>query len=140
MIKKVFSIIGFLTVSFLLLAASLSCSTEKITASLGQEFTLYVGKTVNIGAEDLSIMFVEVDGDSRCPTGVQCVWAGEAKCRMSVKYQGSSSELVFTQLGGNTGTQNLFNQYKVSFKLEPYPEYGKQIDKSDYRMVMTVTK
>ena len=138
MIKRIFPVIGLLTVVLLLSAAGFSCSAD--TASPGQEFTLSVGKTVNISGEDLSIRFVEVEGDSRCPTGVVCVWAGEAKCRMSITYQGTTSEIVFTQPGGSTGTRDLVRKYEASFKLEPYPESGKQIDKSDYKLVMTVTK
>jgi hypothetical protein len=118
----------------------LSCSTDKVTASLGQEFILPVDKTAIISAEDLTIKFVEVAGDSRCAKGVVCVWAGEAKCRMSITQKGSTSEVIFTQPGGNFGVQDLFNQYKASFKLEPYPESGKQIASSDYKLVMTVTK
>jgi hypothetical protein len=118
----------------------LSCSTDKVTASLGQEFILPVDKTAIISAEDLTIKFVEVAGYSRCAKGVVCVWAGEAKCRMSITQKGSTSEVIFTQPGGNFGVQDLFNQYKASFKLEPYPESGKQIASSDYKLVMTVTK
>jgi hypothetical protein len=140
MIKKLFSVIGLLTVTLLLLAGGISCSADKITASLGQEFTLPAGHTAIITGEDLTIKFVGEEADSRCAKGVVCVWAGEAKCRMSITYQGTTSEVVFTQPGGDSGVQEISNQYKVSFKLEPYPEYGKQIDKSDYKLVMTVTK
>ena len=140
MLKKIVSVIGLLAVSFLLPVAGLSCSTDNITASLGQEFTLPVGQTVIISGENLTLKFVEVEGDSRCATGVECVWAGEAKCRMYITYNGSTSDIVFTQLSGSVTDQDFLNQYKASFKLEPYPESGKQIDKSDYRLVMTVTK
>ena len=140
MMKKIFSAIGLLTVSLLLLAAGVSCSTGKIAASLGKEFTLPAGKTALISGEDLKMQFVEVAADSRCPAGVVCVWAGEAKCRMSITYRGSESGAVFTQPGSSTGTQDIFQKYKVSFKLEPYPESGKQIAGSDYNLVMTITK
>jgi hypothetical protein len=137
-IKKIFSAIGLLTVALLLPAVGLSCSTDNVTASLGQEFTLPVGKTAAIGTAGLTIKFVEVTADSRCAKGVVCVWAGEAKCRMSITYKGSVSEVIFTQPGSSMGTQFLFSQYAVSFKLEPYPESDKPIGKSDYKLTMTV--
>jgi len=136
--KRIFLIVGLLTVLLLLSAISLSC-TETIEASLGQEFTLPAGQTAVISGESLSFKFVEVTGDSRCAKGVECVWAGEAKCLMLIKYLKSISSVVFTQSGGSV-SQEVFNQYKVSFKLEPYPEAGKQIAASDYKLVMTVTK
>jgi hypothetical protein len=140
MIKKIFCIVGLITATILLLAAGLSCSTDKVAASLGQEFTLPVGKTAVIAGESLSIKFVEVTGDSRCPTGVQCIQAGDVKCLMLIKYMQSTSSLVYTQSGGNDNSPEVFNKYILSFRVEPYPESGKQIASSDYKLVMTVTE
>ena len=137
--KKIFSVFGVLTVSLLLLAASFSCTSEN-KISLGKEFTLPIGNTVVIDGENLSLKFVEVTADSRCPTGVVCVWAGEAKCRMLVTYRETESEVIFTQPGSSAGMQNLFQKYTVSFKLEPYPESGKQIESADYKLIATITK
>jgi hypothetical protein len=140
MMKQVFLVIGFLSILLLLPAVGLSCSAANVTASLGQEFTLPAGQTAVISGENLKLKFVEVEGDSRCAKGVECVWAGEAKCLMLITYYKSLSSVVFTQSGGNENNQEVFQQYKVSFKLEPYPEYGKQIAPSEYKLVMTVTK
>lgn len=138
--KRVFSVIGLLIISFLLPAAGLSCSVDTITASLGQEFTLPAGQTAVIGGEYLKLKFVEVEGDSRCARGVECVWAGEAKCLMLITYYKSLSSVVFTQSGGNDNNQEDFNKYTINFRLEPYPEDGKPIAAPDYKLVMTVTK
>lgn len=137
--KRIFSIIVLLIASILLPVIGLSCSSGPITASLGEEFTLPVGQTVEINNESLTIKFIEVTADSRCATGVQCIWAGEAKCLMLIQYYQSVSSLEFTQSGGSI-TQEAFNQYMISFRLEPYPEAGKEINNADYKLVMTVTK
>ncbi|OGO19633.1 MAG: hypothetical protein A2Z15_06445 [Chloroflexi bacterium RBG_16_50_11] len=139
MMKRIFIIIGLITVSLILVAAGISCSIDKITASLGQEFTLPVGQTAVIDSEDLTLKFVEVTADSRCAKGVVCVWAGEAKCRVQINYKGALADMDLTQPGGDVA-QDYFIQFKFSFKLEPYPESGKQIAGSDYKLVMTVTK
>jgi hypothetical protein len=136
--KKI-SVFGVLTISLLLVATGLSCTIGKIAASLGQEVTISVGKTTIINSEKLKIQFVGVEGDSRCAKGVECVWAGEAKCRVIITYQGAKTDVVLTQSGGSV-TQAYFYQYKASWRLEPYPESGKQITGSDYKLVMTVTK
>ena len=49
------------------------------TVTLGQTFKLERGKTAAIPDRDLRIQFEAVSEDSRCPTGVQCVWAGDAR-------------------------------------------------------------
>ncbi len=40
-------------------------------------------KTIDI--DDIQIKFKKVISDSRCPIGVQCVWAGEAKVLLGIK-------------------------------------------------------
>ena len=138
--KKIFSIIGILTVIIFLLAAALSCAADKITASLGEEFTLPVGQKASIEGEGLTLKFEEVVTDSRCPKGVECVWAGEAQCQMLFTYAASPAEMVLIQTGSDATAMDYFLQYKISFKLEPYPQEGQQIAASDYYLVMTVTK
>ncbi|OGO01374.1 MAG: hypothetical protein A2Y90_04365 [Chloroflexi bacterium RBG_13_52_12] len=138
--KRILYVIALLTVSILLQAAGISCSTDKITAVSGQEFTLPAGRTAVISGENLSIKFVEVEGDSRCARGVECIQAGEAKCRMLITYKASTSEIIITHPGGDASSLGLLGNFKVSYKLEPYPEYGKEIAPADYKLVMTVTK
>ncbi len=134
--KRILIIVGL--ISILLLPLILFACASNAQASLGQEFTLPVGKTTEIIDESLSIKFIEVTADSRCPTGVQCFWAGEAKCMMEITLNGAVSEKTFTISANNTpGT---FDQYSFALKLEPYPEAGKDIAPWDYRLIMTVTK
>ena len=137
--KKTITITGIIVSILLLLIVSSSCTQAKIKASLGEEFTLPLGKTAAVEAENLSFEFVDVTADSRCAKGVECIWAGEAKCRMLITYKGTESEATFTQPGGSVAEES-FNQYKISFILEPYPEAGKQIADSEYQLKMTVTK
>ena len=66
--KKTLALVGFIVVTLLLAAVSFSCTSEvNVKASLGEEFTLPVGKTADIDSEDLSIQFIKVTADSRCP-------------------------------------------------------------------------
>jgi hypothetical protein len=135
-------IIVFLVVVILLLSAFSSCvaTSGDISASLGQEFTLPLGQKVFIESENLLIKFDEVTEDSRCPRGTECVWAGEAGCGLFIEYCGSPAEMVLIQPGGDVSATDYFIMYKIVFKLEPYPEEGKQIIDSDYKLIMTVTK
>jgi hypothetical protein len=137
--KRTFYIIAFLSVILLLSPVFLSCSSGKISASLGEEFTLPLGKTAVVKAENLTFEFVGVTADSRCAKGVECIWAGEAKCRMLINYKGSESETIFTVPGSSAGEAS-FSDYRIIFSLEPYPEAGKQITDSEYQLKMTVTK
>jgi len=138
--KRMVTVIGLLTVSVLLAASGLSCSQGKIQATLGQEFTLPVGRTAEISEEGLTLEFREVESDSRCPSGAECVQAGEAKCQVRVKYQGTYSDIVMVYPGADKPIFGSLGDFEVSASLEPYPEVGKEIDASEYRLVMTVSK
>ena len=124
----------------LLFTVSSSCAPDRIKASLGAEFTLPLGKTAVIEGENLTFEFVEVTADSRCAKGVECIWAGEAKCRMKITYKGTESEIIFTQPGEVVNSFGSLSNYNVMYRLEPYPEINKQIISSDYKLIMIVTK
>jgi hypothetical protein len=117
-----------------------ACGSSQVSAALGTQFTLPAGQTAIIPGESLKIKFVEVTADSRCAKGVECVWAGQADCLMLLYKGDSQTSLTFTQEGSNEVNSIDFNVYNVVFKLEPYPEAGKEIKPADYRLVMTVTK
>ena len=135
---------GYFIIPFMVLILLIGCtaSTAKIEAKLGQEFSLCIGATANITGENISLKFLELIGDSRCPKNVTCVWRGEARCMLEISkpnVTSSASQLEITTFGlsGQPATV-MYEAYKIAFRVEPYPEAGKSIAKSDYRLVMTV--
>ena len=56
-------------------------------AVLGREVALVPGQMTNVQGEPLAIAFLRVVEDSRCPQGVQCVRAGEAKVEVMLTLQ-----------------------------------------------------
>ena len=56
-------------------------------AVLGEEVALMPGQMTNVRGERLMIAFLRVAEDSRCPQGVQCVRAGEAKVELMLTLQ-----------------------------------------------------
>src|SRR5262245_9512859 len=52
-----------------------------VDASVGQEFQLEAGSTASLPG-GLLVGFRGVTSDSRCPTDVVCVWAGDASARI----------------------------------------------------------
>jgi hypothetical protein len=120
-----------------------SCAPESDykTFSLGDSFSLAVGQNASIDGEDISIRFIDVIADSRCPLGVQCIWQGEVACLVEITQSGTAQEKVLTHRGL---TQELskaqFGSYEFAFSVEPYPEAGKEIKKSEYRLNLLVTK
>jgi len=74
--------------------------------------------------EDYSLTFKEVVVDSRCPSDVTCVWAGEAKVKLILKKDGKIiEEKVATILNpDNKGAVFMLGENKFkAYGLLPYP-------------------
>ena len=109
--------------------------------ALGQSFQLEVGQSQSISGEDLSLKLVAITADSRCPIGAECIQAGQAVAQVQVTSKGqvSTRELVETGLTQSMTTAEM-GTYHLAFQILPYPEVGKTIKPSDYRLVLTVTR
>lgn len=120
----------------LMTVISYGCAGQSsgLKASLSEKFTLAIGQSATITGEDFEVRFVKVIGDSRCPQGVECFWAGEATSQIDVTYTGATYEKVLTQSGASANVQTDFGNYIITFDLKPYPQAGKQIQDKDYRL------
>jgi len=73
------------TTFFLLLACSQK--EEKLPLvddKLGETLTLKIGEVVEVNGEALIVTFDKIIDDSRCPTGVDCFWEGQAEVNLLV--------------------------------------------------------
>ncbi len=68
--------------------------------SAGPEQQLKLGQTGHFGPVDLTP--VNVDQDSRCPVGTQCIWAGTVALKVLVEPAGAN-HAVFATLGQPMG-------------------------------------
>lgn len=84
-----------------------------------------MGETIVL--KGVSIKFIEVVEDSRCPTGVTCIWAGRAKVKVTVTSKGKTEEKILTfgeVKQGEEKNSNLFNSETFAINgltLNPYP-------------------
>ncbi len=104
------------------------------TFAFGQEDsaeTPKIGVKIPIGKaivlKGVSIKFLEVVEDSRCPTGVQCIWAGRAIVKVAVTSDGNTEErlMIFGEVKrGEEKNTNLYSSANFSINglsLKPYP-------------------
>jgi len=80
-------------------AVTVACS-DGPTAPLDHDFTIGVGETAHISGTDLSLKFVVVTEDSRCPATVECVWAGNGQIQVAASSGGQTSTLYFNTAQG----------------------------------------
>ena len=78
-------------------------------------------------AYEMNVTFQKMEGDSRCPQDIQCVWAGVGT--VSVQFMGTYTRPVNVKLSTIDDVKKglsksaIFNGYKISLlKLDPYPK------------------
>ena len=123
------------------LTASDSASLSRtVDAALDQPFELKVGQSATLAGEGLTLSFEAVAEDSRCPTGVQCVWEGNAKVLAVASKDGKAAGLELnTALEPRTATYLDYTIELVS--LEPHPDaQGGAIPQNRYRATFVVRK
>ncbi|MFC1958731.1 hypothetical protein ACFLV6_02315 [Chloroflexota bacterium] len=116
-----------------------ACNSD--TVSLGQEFSLHIGESTSLRGEELEVKFLEVTEDSRCPTGVVCIWEGRVSCQVEITYGGSLDNLVLTEPGSTSWPSEItFEEYKITYHVEPYPQASTEIAKEEYRLELKISK
>lgn len=109
------------------------------SVTLGQSFDIRVGETVTVAGEPLTVRFDAVPSDSRCPTGVSCIWSGNAEVVVTLTQTGSTAGTftLNTHIDPRTAT---YLGYQVELiGLAPYPG-SRPIRTSDYRATLVVRK
>ena len=84
-----------------------ACATQAIGANPGgrmiedgQTFTTHAGERVTL-ADSSTLRYVHLSNDSRCPPGVQCIWAGDAE----VAFEWTSGSGAVTAFSLHTGKE-----------------------------------
>lgn len=110
-----------------------------IQVPLGREFDLGVGQEARVQGTPVTIRFIGVAEDSRCPADVQCVWAGNAAAQFVL----SSSAGPSTDAALNTTLEPrtvIFSGYRVRVAgVKPATRSGVSIPAGDYVVTLDVT-
>jgi hypothetical protein len=113
----------------------------RIQASLDSEFSLAVGQTAELRGEQLTIQFVEVQGDSRCPRGATCIWQGQVSSVLQISADADSARIVLTEPGlSDRYGKGTYKEYEITSHVLPYPEMGRKIASGEYRLLLTVRR
>ena len=118
----------------------MACSGS-LKASLDNQFTLAPRQSARIASEGMDIKFIGETQDSRCPTGVECIRAGDVSCDIEITKDGTKNPITLTDTAGSGTTEGYtFQNYQFLFSVSPYPEAGKTTAKGDYRLTLNVSK
>ncbi|MFL5387042.1 MAG: hypothetical protein ACJ8GN_31490 [Longimicrobiaceae bacterium] len=95
-----------------LLAACVTTPPPSVTAGVDQDFRLARGETAAV-AGGLTVRFSAVVEDSRCPMGVMCIRAGEARVHLELRARGAGADEVILATEGGQPRYASFAGYDV---------------------------
>lgn len=105
-----------------------------------REFDLRVGREAIVKEAGLKVTFTEMVEDSRCPEGVDCIWAGNGKIKLAVR-KGNHETVLFELNTMTAPTSVCFQDYEIALvKLAPYPKMGVETKKQNYVATLKVIK
>jgi len=104
--------------------------SEQITVKTGQQRVTKTGR--------ISIKFLELIEDSRCPADVNCVWAGIAKIKVQLNKNGKTA---IVELNTQNEKSTVFEGHTVTLKdLLPRQSTTSKYSQSAYSATLTITR
>ena len=104
--------------------------------NLDEPFNLALNETAELEADGTRITLLGILEDSRCPTGVNCIWAGRAVAEFMLENSGEKRIETLTDNPGNDPNLsthfNAFGHGVQLLQVMPYPAAGSLIPEKDY--------
>jgi hypothetical protein len=112
---------------------------EKTPPQRGEPFQLKARETRELAEPHLRVRFDTVSQDSRCPIGVQCVWAGDASVEITLEKPPAAAETRTLHTSGRFDREADYAGLVVRLvSLEPNRRDGVTIAPEDYRVTLVV--
>lgn len=126
-----------LVLALVVTAAGCTDSPSEADRPVDVMLTLAPGETRTVAGAPLTIRFVGVTGDSRCPADAMCVLGGSATVAFEVSL-GAAAQRVELQTGDNRPAT--YDRFTLSLvELSPYPFSARPISPDEYRVRVRIT-
>jgi hypothetical protein len=97
------------------------------------------GQSAPIAAAAISLRFLGVGSDSRCPADASCVQAGSARVDVQVTFVTGGAQIVGFETADPQPVR--FGSLTLTLvQLTPYPAGPQPINPADYRATLRVTR
>lgn len=109
-----------------------------IDSKFGENVVLKIGESVAIQGDELVLTFEKLVEDSRCPTGVDCFWEGQAKINLLVN--GSETVEVIMRAGKEDLAKDTLNNIVYTLlTVSPYPDVKDELPLPEDRYSIEIT-
>ncbi len=114
---------------------------KRLQTRLNQPVDVRVGLTVEVSGEPITITFEQVTEDSRCPTGVNCVWEGDAVVRLRAEAPQAERATLDLHTHATRLREADYRGYRVRLtQLAPWPKDGSRISPDQYVATIVVLR
>lgn len=96
-----------------------------------ESLRVQVNKEKRFAQSKLTVKFVELLEDSRCPVDTNCIWAGQARIKVRVSKGGRSHDLTLSTMGP-TQSVNVEGYAIKLVGVSPVPRSDVRIDRNAY--------
>jgi len=105
-----------------------------------QQFKLLVNRQKVISGSQITVKFISVIEDARCPEGTNCIQAGNARIKVTVSKRGGESKTF--EMNTNLGPKgDTFEGYAINLvNLTPTPRDNIRINRNGYTATFTVSR
>ena len=129
--------------SWLLLVFCLgwAASAHAAIAQAEQRFVLAPDESSALSDIGLTVTFVSVIEDSRCPVGVSCVWEGDAAVRIRIDGAGVKPSIYTLHTHGSTTGEIVHGDVRIRLiALTPLPTADGPPRADDYRATLAARR
>lgn len=115
-------------------------SFQLVEAQTQQQMSVRINQQKTFSRSKLKIKFLSLVEDSRCPEGVDCIWAGNARIKVRVTSKRGVTEIF--EMNTNTGQRgDTLDGYAINLdSLTPTPKANVRLNKNAYTATFTVRK
>jgi len=110
-------------------------------AGLGVPFEIAANETVQVEGSDIAVKFINVTEDSRCPSDVTCIWAGQVTVEVGLTQGTTDLGRFALTLGADSSmAEHKVGAYLIKLtEVEPDPISTQTIEQSEYVATLIVS-
>ena len=120
-----------------LVLSGCASATLAPTGPFNKEVTIALGKSAPV-VDGVSVRFLAVSGDSRCPADALCIQGGDAVVKLEMTSANDTREVELHT--GNMQPVTSGNLTVELLQLMPYPFSGRSIQPEEYRATIRVIR
>ncbi|MEJ7848670.1 MAG: hypothetical protein WKF92_11350 [Pyrinomonadaceae bacterium] len=104
-----------------------------------KEVKVQINKQARVSGTKFTVKFLELVEDSRCPTGTNCIWAGNAKIKIQITKNGKAAKILELNTNGPE-TAALDGYIFKLIALTPHPAINIRINRNGYIATISVNQ